>query len=129
MKIKLMDTGKNLLFLLIILVILISTSVIVLLKMKSDTLGDYLSSEKILKILVVVEDDGKPLSTNVIAYYPETKRAVMFDIPSNTGLIIQSLNRTDGVGAVYTEKGIASFKDEIEDLTDISIPFYLTMQP
>ncbi len=127
MKIKLMDTGKNLLFLLIILVILISTSVIVLLKMKSDTLGDYLSSEKILKILVVVEDDGKPLSTNVIAYYPETKRAVMFDIPSNTGLIIQSLNRTDGVGAVYTEKGIASFKDEIEDLTDISIPFYLTM--
>ncbi len=127
MKIKLMDTGKNILFLLVILVILISAVVVVLLKMKKDTLEDYFSSEKILNILVVVEDNEVPISTNVIAYYPETKRAVMFDIPSNTGLIIQSLNRTDGVGAVYTEKGIERFKDEIEKLTGIPLPFYLTM--
>ncbi len=127
MKIKLMDAGKNLLFMLVILVVLISAVAIILLKMKNDTLDTYLSSEKILKILVVVEDEGVPLSTNVLAYYPETKRAVMFDIPSNTGLIIQSLNRTDGVGAVFTEKGIIQFKNEIEKLTGIGLPFYITM--
>ena len=50
----------------------------------------------------------------------------MFDIPSNIGLIIQSLGRTDAIGAVYTEKGISSFKAEIEKLAGISVPFYLT---
>ncbi len=122
-----MDTGKNILFLLVILIVLVSAVVIVLLRMKKDPLKDYLSSEKILKVLVVIKDENKALSTNIIAYYPETKRAVMFDIPANTGMIIQSLNRTDGIGAVYTEKGIMQYKSEVEKLTGISLPFYLTI--
>ncbi len=126
MKIKLMDTGKNILFLLLILIVFISSGILVLLKMRSDTLASYLSDDKILKVLVVIEDNGIPISTNVIAYYPETKRAAMFDIPANTGLIIQSLNRTDGIGAVYTEKGITSFQKEVEKVTGISVPIYIT---
>ena len=110
MKIKLMDTGKNILFLLVILIVLITSFVLVLIKMQRDTVQDYISSDKILKVLLVIEDNGVPISTSILAYYPETKRAAMFDIPSNIGLIIQSLNRTDGIGAVYTEKGISSFK-------------------
>ena len=126
MKIKLMDTGKNILVLLVILIVLITSFVIVLLKMQRDTVQDYISSDKILKVLLVIEDNGVPISTSILAYYPETKRAAMFDIPSNIGLIIQSLNRTDGIGAVYTEKGISSFKSEVEKLAGISVPFYLT---
>ncbi|WP_029410370.1 LCP family protein [Treponema pedis] len=126
MKIKLMDTGKNAIFLLMILVVFITSGIAVLIKMKTDVFETYLSDDKILKVLVVIEDNGNPISSNVIAYYPETKRSAMFDIPSNTGLIIQSLNRTDGIGAVYTEKGIESFKKEIEKLTGISIPIYMT---
>lgn len=126
MKIKLMNTGKNILFLLLILIVFISSGIVVLLKMRSDTLASYLSDDKILKVLVVIEDKGIPISSNVIAYYPETKRAAMFDIPANTGLIIQSLNRTDGIGAVYTEKGITSFQKEVEKVTGISVPIYIT---
>ena len=126
MKIKLMDTGKNILFLLVILIVLITSFVLVLIKMQRDTVQDYLSSDKILKVLLVVEDKGVPISISILAYYPETKRAAMFDVPANIGLIIQSLNRTDAIGAVYTEKGISSFKAEIEKLAGISVPFYLT---
>ena len=126
MKIKLMDTGKNILFLSMILLVLISAVVFVLIKMGTESFEDSLSSDKILKVLTVIEDDGMPISINVIAYYPETKRAAMFNIPANTGLIIQTLDRTDGIGAVYSEKGITSFKKEVEKLTGISIPFYLT---
>jgi len=126
MKIKLMDTGKNVLFLSMILLVLISAVVFVLIKMGTESFEDSLSSDKILKVLTVIEDDGMPISINVIAYYPETKRAAMFNIPANTGLIIQTLDRTDGIGAVYSEKGITSFKKEVEKLTGISIPFYLT---
>ena len=101
MKIKLMDTGKNVLFLSMILLVLISAVVFVLIKMGTESFEDSLSSDKILKVLTVIEDDGMPISINVIAYYPETKRAAMFNIPANTGLIIQTLDRTDGIGAVY----------------------------
>ncbi len=126
MKIKLMDTGKNVLFLSMILLVLVIAVVFVLVKMGTDSFEDSISSDKILKVLVVIEDEGNPISANVIAYYPETRRAAMFNIPANTGLIIQTLNRTDGIGAVYSERGIVSFKKEVEKLTGISIPFYLT---
>ncbi len=126
MKVKMVDAGKNVLFLFIILILLITAVVFVLLKMGSESFEQSLSTDKILKVLIVIEDKGIPISSNVIAYYPETKRAAMFDIPPNTGLIIQSLGRTDGIGSVYTEKGIEIFKKEIEKLTGISIPFYLT---
>lgn len=122
-----MDSGKNFLFLLLILIILITAFAIILVNLKTDAIKNYLSTDKILKVLLVIEDDtGMPISSNILAYYPETKRAAMFDIPANTGLIIQTLNRTDGIGEVYFEKGITSFKAEIEKLTGISVPFYIT---
>lgn len=121
-----MDTGKNILFLLLILIIFIGSAITVLIKMKPDTLASYIANDKILKVVVVIEDKGIPISTNIIAYYPETKRAAMFDVPANTGLIIQSLNRTDGIGALYTEKGVVAFKKEIEKLTGITIPIFIT---
>ena len=68
MKIKLMDTGKNILFLLVILIVLITSFVLVLIKMQRDTVQDYLSSDKILKVLLVVEDKGVPISISILAY-------------------------------------------------------------
>ena len=66
MKIKLMDTGKNILFLLVILIVLITSFVLVLIKMQRDTVQDYLSSDKILKVLLVVEDKGVPISISIL---------------------------------------------------------------
>ncbi len=126
MKIKHADTGKNAVYLLLILAVFIASGIIVIIKMRTSSLETYLSDDKILKVLIVIEEKGEPVSANVIAYYPETKRSAMFDIPLNTGLIIQSLNRTDGIGAVYTEKGIENFRKEIEKLTGISVPVYIT---
>ena len=57
MKIKLMDTGKNVLFLSMILLVLISAVVFVLIKMGTESFEDSLSSDKILKVLTVIEDD------------------------------------------------------------------------
>ncbi|NVP25377.1 LytR family transcriptional regulator [Treponema phagedenis] len=121
---KLMTAGKNIIFLIIILFILIGTSIAVIFSMKTDPIDTSLSKDNILKVLFIIEDKNIPVSANIIAYYPQTKRAAMFDIPHNIGLILQSLGRTDGISALYTEKGIEVYKQEVEKLTGIQVPFY-----
>ena len=118
---------RSILFLVAILLILVVVAVFMFFAMRTDPVSDSLSDDKLLKVLVVLEDDGMPISTNIIAYYPASKRAAMFDIPGETGLILKSLERVDRIDAVYAEKGIAEYKSEIEGLTGISVPFYLVI--
>lgn len=116
---------RSVLFLVAILVILLAGGALLLIAMRTDPVSDSLSGDKLLKVLIVLEDGGRPISTNVIAYYPGTKRAAMFDVPGETGLIIKSLGRVDRIDAVHAERGIAEYKREIEELMGISVPFYL----
>lgn len=120
------NSGKNIIFLLFILLILIVSAAAVFYNMYSDPIETSISSDNILKVLFIIEDENVPISANIIAYYPKTKRAAMFDIPQNTGLILKDLGRTDGIGVLYAEKGIESFRKEVERLTGISVPFYIT---
>jgi len=119
------DNSKNAIFLLLILIMLIPAGFIVGRNMKSDTIKTSLSEDKLLKILFIIEYEGKPLSTSIIAHYPQTRRAAMFDIPGNIGLILPQLGRTDAISALYIEKGPEAYKAEIEKLTGIDIPFYI----
>lgn len=121
-----MKDGKNIIFLLLILVMLIPVGVIVARNLKIDPISTSLSGDNLLKVLFIIEHDNIPLSTNIIAHYPQTRRAAMFDVPENTGLILSQLGRTDGIGALYTEKGPEVYKQEIEKLTGVDIPFYIT---
>ncbi len=116
---------RSVIFLVVILLVLLCAAILLIIAVRTDPLKDSLSGDKILKVLIILEDKGMPLATNIIAYYPGNKRAAMFDIPGETGLIIKSLGRVDRIDAVYKEKGSDQYRKEIEALTGISIPFSL----
>lgn len=116
---------KNSFFLIVILVVLLSFSVFLYFQISRDSSGEEQSSDEVFKILFVIEDEGEPVSTNVIVFYSKTKRAIMFDVPNNTGMILDELGRTDGISALYKEKGIEIFKKKIERLIGINLPFYM----
>lgn len=118
-----MKIDRSVFFLFVILAVLIGAAVILVFAMRNNPVRDALSGDQLLKVLVVLEDEGVPLSTNLIAYYPGTKRAAMFDIPGETGLIIKSLGRVDRIDAVYVENDMNAYRQEIEELTGIEIPF------
>lgn len=118
--------GRSIFFLFVILAVLIGAAVVLVFAMQNNPARDVLSGDQLLKVLVVLEDDGVPLSTNLIAYYPATKRAAMFDIPGETGLIIKSLERVDRIDAVFIENGMEAYRSEIERLAGIEIPFTLS---
>lgn len=128
MSARTLRVDKNIFFLVIILLVLVVTSAVFFFAMRSDPVKEALSGDSLLKVLVVLDDGGKPLSTHIIAFYPASKRAAMFDIPGETGFILSSLGRVDRIDAVYSEKGIDAYRQEVEKITGIDVPFHLSVE-
>ena len=93
--------------------------------MKSDTDNQKLKENQVIKSLFVVEDKDQVLFTDIFIYYPVSKKGALINILGNTGAIFQSIGRVDRIDAVYTEKGIETYKSEIEKLIGQEIPFYI----
>ncbi len=119
------SANKNSVFLVIIFMILAVTAVVMIFALQTDTVGDMLQNDELIKILIVLEKEGTPICTDVLIYYPVSRRGALFDIPGNTGAIFSSIGRTDRIDQVYVEKGIEVYKSEIQKLTGTSIPFTL----
>ncbi len=126
---KAVKIDRSIIFLMFILVLLVVSLIALVFELKTDPVENIIKDDKLLNVLFIIEEDGAPFSANIITYYPENKRAAMFDIPPQTGLILHSLTppRTDRIEACYIEKGKETFRREVENLTDIEIPFYVVI--
>jgi anionic cell wall polymer biosynthesis LytR-Cps2A-Psr (LCP) family protein len=96
--------------------------------LRSDPIEEALSGDQVVNTLFVIEHQGKPLGSYVLNYYPATKRAAVFDIPGELGLIIQRIKRVDRIDSVYDPQRIAPFENEIEGLLGIPINFSLVLE-
>jgi polyisoprenyl-teichoic acid--peptidoglycan teichoic acid transferase len=90
---------------------------------RSNPVEDAFSGNQVVNVLYVIEENKMPVSTYVLMYYPVTKRAAIFDIPENFGLLITKLNRWDRIDRVYDSSRIGSYQNEIEKLLGININF------
>lgn len=125
MRFNKITNGKEHIFLLIIFVILASVFSFIFISLKSDTDNQKLKENQVIKSLFVVEDKDQVLFTDIFIYYPVSKKGALINILGNTGAIFQSIGRVDRIDAVYTEKGIETYKSEIEKLIGQEIPFYI----
>mgnify|MGYP004450611817 FL=1 len=122
---KIKDEQKGIIFLALILLIIVGVAVTFALNLRTDTVAETLESDQVIRNLYVFEDDeGNALFANVVVFNPETQKAAIVNVPSNTGAIYQTLGRTDAISAVYKEKGLIAFKNEVAKLLDMTIPFY-----
>jgi anionic cell wall polymer biosynthesis LytR-Cps2A-Psr (LCP) family protein len=93
--------------------------------LRSDPLEEALSGDRVINTLFVIEDNGKPLCSYVLMYYPQTRRAAIFDVPGEVGLIIPRIDRVDRIDTVYDPQKIGTFEGEIESLLGIDISYSL----
>lgn len=116
---------KNVILMGSMLFIVLVVAVISIITLRTDPVSESLKDENsILPVLWVLSDDeGNALTTNVLLYSPKTKKAAMFYIAGNTGAIYDSIGRTDRIDAVYKEKGLETYNEEIADILGINIPF------
>jgi len=111
-------------FLLVLIIIILAAGItIAVLTFRSNPVEDALNANRVINVLFVVEDEKKPLSTYVLMYYPGTRRAAIFDIPGELGLLLARINRVDRIDRVYDSSRINSYENEIEKLLGVDINF------
>lgn len=119
------DEQKGFIFLLLIFVIIVGVSVYMYALLQKGSVIEELGNDEVLRMLFVIEDENKEiLLTNVLVYYPVLKKAAIVNIPNHVGAIYDSIGRVDRIDAVYKEKGIMTYKQEIEKLIGYKISFY-----
>ncbi len=118
---------KGTIFLLLIVVIIAVVSGVLFFSLKEDEVGDILKQEQVIKTLLVLEDEGEVLSTEILFYYPVSNQGTVVNIPGNVGQIFSSIGRVDRIDQIYAEKGIAAYRSEIEKLIGSPIQFYLVL--
>ena len=123
---KIQNDASPFLLLLIAVLLLLGTAVLVF-SMRPDPFQESLADGKPINTLFVIEDNDMPLSSYVLMFYPDTRRAMIIDVPGSLGLIIQQINRMDRIDAVYDPRRIASFQREIDRLLGIDISFSMVI--
>ena len=101
------DEQKGAFFLIVIFLIIVTVSVILAVALRTDAVAEKIASDQVIRLLLVIDEgegkENKALLSNVLVYYPVSKKAMTINIPGNTGAIYQSLGRVDRIDDVYTE--------------------------
>jgi len=120
---RIIKGDASILLLVLIVFVLIFGIIFSVHTFRSNPIADAIADNRVINVLFVIENDRMPLSTYVLMYYPITKRAAIFDIPGDLGLLIPSINLVDRIDRVYNPGRINSYQNEIERLLGIEINF------
>jgi len=120
--------GDASIILLIVIVLFLAGGIAVAVYgLRSDPVDEALSSDRVINVLYIIEKDEKPLSTFVLMCYPKTRRAAIFDIPGEIGMLLRRVNRVDRIDTVYNPNRMSYFESEIESLLGIDIIFTIVI--
>jgi anionic cell wall polymer biosynthesis LytR-Cps2A-Psr (LCP) family protein len=107
----------------VIILILAAGAAFAVYTLRADPLGEAFAPDRVINTLFVIENEGKPLCSFVLMFYPSTKRAAVFDVPGDLGLIIRRADRVDRIDTAYDPKNIGLFREEIEGLLGMEIGY------
>jgi len=85
---KILKGDASFLLLGLIIFLLASGITISIIVFRSNPVEEAFSTNRVINVLFVIENNKMPVSTYVLMYYPVTKRAAIFDIPEDLGLLI-----------------------------------------
>ncbi len=122
---KIRDEQKGLIFILLIILITIGLILFFSFTLRTNAVEDSLKDNPVVRTLLVIEDQDKSvLCSSVLILNTKSSKAALVNLPGYTGSIYSSLGRVDRLDKVYQEKGIDSYKSEVEKLLGMKIPYY-----
>jgi anionic cell wall polymer biosynthesis LytR-Cps2A-Psr (LCP) family protein len=116
---------KGLVIVLIIVGVLAATAVVVALAIRTDVVSEMIGEDEQLTFLLTVELEDGRLVTQAVYYEPSTQRGALFDIPSNTGVRVRSLDRVDSIDTIYFTDGVETYREEVSALLGAPLAFHL----
>ncbi|MCL2608984.1 MAG: LytR C-terminal domain-containing protein [Treponema sp.] len=116
-----MDASGILLFAIVLLLVLGITFAVY--SLRPDPIAEFISEDRVISVMYVFEEDGAPLTTFVVLYYPITRRTAVFDVPGDLGMLIRRINRFDRIDTVYDSGRTDTFRELVAGILGIEIGF------
>ena len=95
--------------------------------LKAESLSSQLKTDRPINVLLIFEQDGKPVSTQLLMFYASRSKAARLDIPSNTAVILKTIKRMDRIDYTYKAGNPKNFLTEVASYLDISLNGYLLL--
>jgi polyisoprenyl-teichoic acid--peptidoglycan teichoic acid transferase len=114
-------SDRSIILLVLILLIVAATGVYAFLQLRVDLVTDALKKKQPFATLFVFSSGDEELFCEAFLYNPATRKGSLFYIPPNLGTVIASINKEDGIDALYRRANPAPLKEMIEELLDIPL--------
>ncbi len=118
---------RSIFLIIAIVIVLAGTGLLVAHYVRTDVISELADGGEQLSILFVLELQDGRLITEVLYFDTSTNRAALFDIPGNTGVVVKSLNRVDGIDTVYWNDGIDLYRETIAELIGAPVDFHIVL--
>lgn len=110
-----------------IVVVLVGVGLLVARYIRTDVIVDLSDNGDQISILFAIDLSDGRLITEVLFFDTSTNRGALFDIPANTGVVIESLNRVDGIDTVYWNDGVAAYREAVAKLLGVPVDFHIVL--
>ena len=117
------DLGVVLLAL--IAVVVLATGAYAWVALRVDRITDSLRRREPLNVLFLLSDGGNLVAAEALLYNPGTRKASLYHVPPNLGGVIPSLNRVDGIDALYRRADPAPLVARVEEVLGVSMQCWL----
>lgn len=112
--------------LLIILIVVIIGAFFVVRLMQRGTVQTIIKKDQPMGVLFIFEKEGKPVSNQLLIWYPSRRKAAIMDIPSSMGIILKSADKMSSIDSVYDSRHPDKFVKEIGDYLKFPINGWLS---
>lgn len=101
--------------LLLILAIVVGGTLLVLNLTQKGIVSAVIRKDQPMGILIIFEKDAKPVSNQLLIWYPSRRKAAIMDIPESMGIILKSADKMSSIDSVYDKNNPGRYVKEISD--------------
>ncbi|HWR10866.1 MAG TPA: LCP family protein [Rectinemataceae bacterium] len=116
---------KSHILLWVILALFLSAIIVGVVALKAESLSMQLKTDRPINVLLIFQQGGKPVSTQLLMFYASKSKAALLDIPANTAVILKTIKRMDRIDYIYKAGNPKNFMTEVSSYLDIPLNGYL----
>jgi len=116
---------KSHILLWLIAVLFLAALVVGIAVLRTESLSSQLRTDQPVNVLLIFQQDEKPISTQLLTFYPSKAKAALLDVPGNTAVILTTIKRMDRIDYTFKANSPKSFTTEVSRYLDIPLNGYL----
>jgi anionic cell wall polymer biosynthesis LytR-Cps2A-Psr (LCP) family protein len=89
--------------------------------LRVDRISESLRRRQPLNVLFMLSDGDSLVAAEAFLYNPETRKSSLFHVPPNLGGVIPSLNRVDGIDALYRRADPEALVARVEEVLGVTM--------